>query len=512
MQLALIFAFAVLWRVLMLFHYKMIDTDAAYYGAVARFFAEGHWERGLDPVWPPFYPWMMSIPVRLGLSLEASGILVSLLASAGCVVCCYFLARVIAGPRVGIMAAVVAAVHPRLVIISQSLLTEALYLFLTGTALALFCQSFQVVCRDVNGRASIGIFLTGIVLACAFLTRPEAVIFFVLLLAVTAGRAILQLARRQTLRMFLVPLLLVAGFLVPSMPYLYDVAKTEGRWIIGEKGALNFYLTYRDAYKAEGIQVQPSDYATITGASGERKPGNYHVGEFIRRRPGMVVRRTLGNLPSAILNKIPSLMYWPLMLLAISGIAYRRGVPRSMYETLFGVWILVIAVAISPLFLMRRFFAAALTPLIVWSAIGLEELRYRTSRRVFAWSAVVAVVGFCAYTNYSLGKRSWPVLYKEAGTWLKSNAANSVVLTGRKPEVSFYAGSEFRPLEVQNIEELEEYLQSERITHLVAEDYIMPSTHPDLAYLIDPQEAPVWLRPVFSARKDGHSLVLYEYR
>ena len=58
---------------------------------------------------------------------------------------------------------------------------------------------------------------------------------------------------------------------------------------------------------------------------------------------------------------------------------------------------------------------------------------------------------------------------------------------------------------------LQGYLQDRGITYLVAEDYIMPSTHPHLAYLIDPDKAPAWLRPVYSATRDGHTLVLYKY-
>ncbi|MFQ5511175.1 MAG: ArnT family glycosyltransferase [Candidatus Krumholzibacteriia bacterium] len=512
-QLTFLVALAVLWRGLMLVHYKMIDTDAAYYGAIARFFAEGHWGRGLDPIWPPFYPFLSSVPLRMGVSPEASGIAVSLLASAGCVVCCYFLAKAIAGSEVGLVAAVVAVIHPRLVIVSQSLLTEAVYLFLAGTSLAFFCHGFKSAWSGPGKRAWAGIFIAGLVLSLAFLTRPEAIVFFGLLVGLTAARSLLELRRRgrAAVRALLVPLLLSAGFAAPALPYLYDVSGTEGRWIIGEKGALNFYLTYRNAYEEERIQVQPSDYAAITGAGEERKPGYYRVGEFIRQRPGLVLSRTLDNLPKALFNKIPSLMYWPLMLLAIAGIVYRRRVPRSKYELLFGAWIVLLALAISPLFLMRRFFAASLPVLIVWSAIGLEEFRYRLGRRVFNGSAAVAVVLICAYTSYSLARRPWPVLYKKAGLWLGRNAAGPVVVTGRKPEVSFYARSEFRPLEVREIERLETFLQQEGITHLVVEDYIMPSTHPRLAYLIEPHEAPAWLEPVFSASKDGHRLVVYRY-
>ena len=514
-QLAAIVGLALLWRAAMLIHYKMIDTDAAYYGAVARFFADGNWQRGLDPLWPPFYPLLVSIPFRFGMPLEAAGVTVSLLASTACVVCCYFVAKRIAGPRGGLIAAVVTAVHPRLVTMSQGVLTEALYLFLAAAALALFVHSLRTDDPARESRQSIGIFLTGLATALAFLTKPEGFVFFVLLLAVAVASAVTRLARsrepRHPLSSALPALFLTLGFLIPTAPYLYDISKTEGRLILGEKGGLNFYLTYRPLYREEGIEVQPSDFASITGGGNEPAVGNYRVGKLIRSRPGAVAWRTVRNLTKALLNTIPVLMYGTFMALTMAGLLYRRRVPRSQYEWLFVAWIMAIAISVAPFFLMKRFFVATLPPLIVWCAIGIEELRHHMSVRLFKWTAIAGVVFSCVYTNYSLANKPWPVLYKEAGSWLRANAIQPVIVTGRKPEVSFYAESEFRPLEVQKTEALQGYLRDRGITHLVAEDYIMPSTHPHLAYLIDPAKAPAWLRPVYSATRDGHTLVLYKY-
>lgn len=177
----LIFTLAVVWRVIQLVHYKMIGTDDAYYASIARFFAEGYWERALDPYWSPFYPFLVSLPFRLGISLEASGIAISLLASAGSVILCFFLAKLIAGPRVGIIAAAIAAIHPRLVIISQTFMTEALYLFLACGALALFCYKFNASILSRKKLSIVIFFFIGFILSLAYLTRPEGIFCFALL-------------------------------------------------------------------------------------------------------------------------------------------------------------------------------------------------------------------------------------------------------------------------------------------------------------------------------------------
>ena len=129
----------------------MIDTDSAYYGNIARLFAAGHWQKALDPYWPPLYPFFTSLLYRLGIRLEASSILVSLLASAGTVFLCFFLGKRLGGERAGLIAAGLAALHPLLISISQSFLTEPLFLFFSGAALALFCRIFDGQSHETKG-------------------------------------------------------------------------------------------------------------------------------------------------------------------------------------------------------------------------------------------------------------------------------------------------------------------------------------------------------------------------
>jgi len=137
-RLLALFAAAALWRVAMLAFYRMVETDSSYYGAAARFFAEGYWAKALDPSWPPLFPFFTSLPYRLGVPLEASGIAVSLVAGALVVFPVYYIARRIAGAGVGFTAAVIAAFHPRLIILSQSYLAESVYILFSISALAVF--------------------------------------------------------------------------------------------------------------------------------------------------------------------------------------------------------------------------------------------------------------------------------------------------------------------------------------------------------------------------------------
>ena len=515
----LIFTLAVVWRVFQLVHYKMIGTDDAYYASIARFFAEGYWERALDPYWSPFYPFLVSLPFRLGISLEASGIAISLLASAGSVILCFYLAKLIAGPHVGIIAAAIAAIHPRLVIISQTFMTEALYLFLACGALALFCYKFNASILSRKKLSIVIFFFIGFILSLAYLTRPEGIFCFALLFVLCVANLTLKkipfikfVSLKASGWNYALPIIMLLGFLATSFPYLYNIARIEGGLFFGEKGSANFYGAYKNDYKQAGITVEKSGHDYITGPKQSRKPGNYHMLKFLRRRPGLVIKRTFQNIPKALLDKIPSLMYWPLILLSLFGIFYRKKVLRSSYENIYVIWILLPVIIYSSLFLYRRFFVITLPLLIVFCAIGIEEMRHLMSRKFFSIFMSICVVLLLIYTNFSISSKQKPILYKEGGLWLKKHVAKHLVVSGRKPELSFYAEAEFRPLNAKRIKDLQNFLAKENVTHLVVEDYILPLSHPGLVSLLDTENAPQWLHQVYASAKEDHKLIIYEFR
>ncbi len=505
-------------RAVFLIYYKMIDTDSAYYGNIARLFAAGHWQKALDPYWPPLYPFFTSLFVRLGIGLEASGILVSLLASAGTVFLCFFLGKRLGGKRAGLIAAALAALHPRLISIAQSFLTEPLFLFLSGAALVLFFRIFDGQGQETKKSQLLLFVALGVLLSLSFLTRPEAVFYLLLILVATGLKFLLRPALKKTsspkkiAAHSLLLLLLLAAFVLPSLPYILRLAKIQGRLTLGEKAEANFYLAYRDTYQKLGIPVEPSGYDSITAPAEPRRPGNYHLLQFLQKNPGTILKKSVRNLPTALFDKIPSLMSWPLTLLCLFGLVCRKRIRRSVYDLILGVWILVPVVVYSPLFLYRRFFTPVLIPMIVWSALGLEELRRRLPRKIFQVAASLGAVLLLLLANFSISSQSWPILYKKAGLWLKSHADKPVVLSTRKPETSFYAEAEFRPLNAQKIEDLFDFLKNGNITHLIIDDYIMPSSHPQLAALLDARLSPPWLVPLFFETQDGHALILYKFQ
>lgn len=155
---------------------------------------------------PPLYPGLLAIPAALGLDGVTAQQVVSCVFGAAAVVLIGLLGRAVAGARVGLIAAVIAALYPALWMLDASLRSESLYLPLIAAALLL---AYRLVERATPTRAA----LLGAVLGLAALTRGEALFLVVLL-----GVPLLPLLPRG--RRLRLAAALVAGCLVLVGPWL----------------------------------------------------------------------------------------------------------------------------------------------------------------------------------------------------------------------------------------------------------------------------------------------------
>jgi 4-amino-4-deoxy-L-arabinose transferase-like glycosyltransferase len=134
---------------------------------------------------PPLYPTVLAIPSALGLDSVDAHRVVSCLLGASAVVLIGLLGRRVGGPRVGLIAAAIAAVYPALWMLDASVRSESLYLPLIALVLLL---AYQVTSWR---RAA----LLGVAIGLAALTRSEALLLLPLLLfAVPRGKRLVVVA------------------------------------------------------------------------------------------------------------------------------------------------------------------------------------------------------------------------------------------------------------------------------------------------------------------------------
>jgi 4-amino-4-deoxy-L-arabinose transferase-like glycosyltransferase len=169
-----------------------VAGDATYYHVQAHLLGDGH--GFAHPYWflqtgelaesashPPGYSAVLGLFSAVGLESATTQRLISGLLGVATVVVIGLLARRLAGPRAGVIAAAVAAVYPMLWINDGMLQAESLYALLV----ALMLLAAHRFWDDPTAR---NVAVLALVTAGAALTRTEGVFFFVVLVALLAVR------------------------------------------------------------------------------------------------------------------------------------------------------------------------------------------------------------------------------------------------------------------------------------------------------------------------------------
>jgi hypothetical protein len=211
--------------------------------------------------------------------------------------------------------------------------------------------------------------------------------------------------------------------------------------------------------------------------------------------------------------------------LAIFGIFAKSDRPRD-YKYEAGVAFVAtaqfLAAALST-FAEPRYVMATIVAISLWSARGAAILaakaaasaRWRALR--FAPAALI-VATMCAgmYPNIVpplLGQMSYkPLEYKIAGRWMKVNLEPGLIMS-RKPQVGYYANMPTSgPAPEDTLEKIHERLLESDFKYLVVDERYSTQMIPALKPLLDPANAPPWLRllKADSSPYEDARIVIYE--
>ena len=194
-RLALIGVGAAAWRIWYVLgpvtdRVTRLTGDEFFYNWQARYFVEGRWftnpfllhnqhVSAPTALHPPLYTVFLAIPSALGFDTPTQNRLATALLGTATVVLIGLLARRLAGDRVGLLAALLAAVYPPLWSNDAVIGLETLYCFLVVLALIAVYRFWRT--PSMWGAAGIAVCL-----ALASLTRSEGIILFTLLGVPTA--------------------------------------------------------------------------------------------------------------------------------------------------------------------------------------------------------------------------------------------------------------------------------------------------------------------------------------
>jgi len=210
--LALVFAVALAARLVAAARVTIIDRDGVWYLAAAGLFARGDFRAGLAFHYPPAFPLLAALALRLRLAPETAGLAVSALAGALGAVFAAGLARR-SGNRAAWVAGLTFALHPASVEMGCAVTADALFAtLLLGALLAAERGRFAA---------------SGALAALGYLARPEGIVA-VLLLALKA--------RRKFWRVLLAALVLVLPYMavIKSEPMM-GREHGAGEWKLSRK-------------------------------------------------------------------------------------------------------------------------------------------------------------------------------------------------------------------------------------------------------------------------------------
>ena len=206
---------------------KGIDPDGTVYLMVAKDLVERNYYKAFSNVVPPFYPFLTAFLYPITGDLELAGRIVSLILGTLTILPVYFLGKRLFGESIATFSSVLAVFQPYLAQFSGSVLTESTYTFLIAWGVLAGLKGFDSKSKGL-------MFLLGLLLGLAYLTRPEGIGFAVLILIwifLFDGFRFWQSLKEK----FSMAFSLMAGVLIFAFPYILFLHEVTGRWILSRK-------------------------------------------------------------------------------------------------------------------------------------------------------------------------------------------------------------------------------------------------------------------------------------
>lgn len=267
----------------------VIENEGGEYATLAEHLLAGKGYVGLGMtgkpqlLFPPLYAFLIAAVTPLAGDSELAGRLVSIAAGVVLVAALSGLARRLYGPAAGFVAGILASLHPLLVSLSTAVYTESTYFAL------IFLGIVRAMDAVESGRLR-DYAIAGALFGLAYLTRPEAILYVAILVAVALGRAAFVRPRRWPLRGLGAAL---GAFAVMAAPYVGFLWAHTGRLLLEGKTASNFEIGQR-------MRAGQPEWYAYYGVDDELREVGVYMGDVNRHLRAATTRATLAETVSYI--------------------------------------------------------------------------------------------------------------------------------------------------------------------------------------------------------------------
>jgi hypothetical protein len=484
---------------------EVVNNDASTYIKLGRLLAAGDFSTGFNSFWTPFYPLVLAIVSLFSSSLMLPAVFVSIIAGSLAAPATYYLIKQSYSRREAVIAAVIAIIYPHLLTSTFNYGTENIYLLLLTFALI-------TGWNGLTKNSTANFFITGLLLGCAYLTRPEAVgyVFFfapLIFLKNFKGQGVFSRSSVKNVAVLALGLALLAA------PYIIYIRSTTGSWSISPKFKAHISGTnFSDTIFDKNFNPVPKLHPPSTDGTGK-----------------IFIKSILFNLQSAH-KQFP--YFFPPFLLVFVGLGLFRArwngsrFRREIYLLFFcGVTILCYVLTIIEV----RYFYVLLPILFGWMARGIveiedwlrESLQHLSFGKLFAANLYIfPILSLILIVLYTLPLNSfmrssdgaWQFSQYEqrnAGLWLKENAKPAPIIMSNDFRPAFYAEGKYVPLYSNNINEVLAEAFAKQVDFLVFDERNIKQTSQLSSLLNEPQNSQQ-LELVYQAtERQGYKLVMY---
>lgn len=415
---------------------EVIFADGPRFLSIAKAAAAGDWAAVLQDDFHPLYPLTVAALHTIVPDWEAAGVGVSILGGVLAVACLYGLVRVAFGFSPAIVAAVIAAVHVRVVEFTSDVQSEGLYL-------GLFMGAVWASWRGLSERSIRWAAVAGGFAGLAYLTRPEG-----LGIVAVAGLVVLVevIRRRWRLRDGIAwgaAFSVVAVLLVS--PYLVAMSTQAGELTLTRKKSLSAMMGLSD--ETSGALRAASPSAPLPALNDPMLPP-----EFVPP-DGLVP-----SLVELFRKALKTLRYDGTFLLLV-GLWLARGRPTlrgRFFLALIGAYgLLLFGLMMSAGYVSRRHWLPVLVPLLGYAALaapalGQAMLKLLRRPRWPAWApaalGLILVIGPAVYDMGQM-RASRHLAERWAGERAASMSEGDVVVATRRSYAAYYARGRHLPIQ-----------------------------------------------------------------
>lgn len=455
---------------------------------------------------PPGFALFAAAVYRLGGGLELPTQLNILLIGSLLPLPIYWLARQLSDAKTALLAGLLTALHPALVLSQGNFesVAEQPYALLLYTAWGLLgwgLTSARAGLPNPAQRKNWAFGLAGLLTGLAHLVRWEGVI-----LGVVALGIIILVLRRAALK----PALLFAGglalFAVPYAFYLYQHTGSilSPKTMLTQLHAAAIDASVEDPYAIEKYFFEPYE----AWLANPRVPP-----QVVQENRLAPLQRYAGNVLLELRLWFTSFAFMTLLWI----VPFLVGLGAlGLKQTLFLLPLFIPLAFIPASVVDPRYFLIPLPILMIFTARGWTWLQARLPHLPLPFLAQsVSLATLLVVTTlglFTLADLSGPFLYprpleyRAAGLALRGQIPPGASILARKRQVPFYANGVWVWLPFTDVDGLLAYAASHNIDYIILDRYTTPGLRPQLVGLLNPANAPASLTPLYV----GDNVVVYQ--